>query len=261
MEDNGVASLKWAVGVITAPRKKGYYLDKTLSSLGAAGWDSIVVFAEPNSPIPSDFTGDVVRRRKQYGDWANWATAFYELLMSEPDADYYFIAEDDGLFCRGCREYLERTMPQLGKIGTVSPYCPGRYHVPDFVGYHNECHGSLTWSTLTVIMPHSSAVSFISDPNVQRHRFVDVFANDDIIWGFDVDPKNSAKDAIIGQWAKRNGLPMYYHTPCLASHIGTDSTLSDKQTTWENLAKDFIGQEAKPNWEDFRVRKNNTCLL
>ena len=53
---------KWTVGVITAPREKGYYLDQTLRSLKNAGWSDIVVFAEPGSPIPDDFEGHVVFR-------------------------------------------------------------------------------------------------------------------------------------------------------------------------------------------------------
>lgn len=243
---------KWAVGVVTAPRRTEY-LSGTLRSLLAAGFDP-VVFAEPESPVPSWFSGGVVRRRKRYGDWANWATALYDLLLSEPDADYYFMAEDDGVFCR-FKEYLEVRMPGLGEFATVSPYTPGRYHLANFVGFHNRCNGPFTWSTLTVVMPRRSAIGFFSDPDVQRHRFEDVFADSGIAWGFDVDPKNSAKDAIIGQWAANNDLPMYYHTPCLASHVGLDSTLSDKTTSWENLAKDFVGEDFTPNWSNPRIMR------
>lgn len=246
--------MKWTVGLITAPRNKGYYLDLTLNSLRVAGFGDVVVFAEPGSLIPQDHTGPVVFRRQTYGDWSNWATALYDLLLSEPDSDYYFMSEDDGLYCKNVKPYLDRILPTLGEFGTVSLYTPGRYHRPGFLGLHDECQGPLTWSTLSVIMTRAGVISFFSDPDVQRHRFENIFPTN-IVWGFTVDPKNSAKDAVLGQWAKKNGLPMFYHTPCLASHIGNHSTLSHKETSWENKAVDFVGEDFVPEWTDIRIKR------
>jgi hypothetical protein len=252
--------MKITVGVITAPRKCGYYLDQTLKSLDRAGFNDVTVFAEPGSVIPESFKGHVVRRPKTYGDWTNWATALYELLLSNPETDYFYMAEDDGIVCKGIIPYLERTLPMLGRFGTASIYCPGKYHIHNFIGYHDECHGALTWSTLTVIMPRDSVTSFFSEPFVQRHRFENVFESD-IAWGVEVDPCNSVKDAILGKWAQKNKLPMYYHTPCLASHIGIKSTLSSKQTSWENLAIDFVGEDYEPKWEKIRIKSNTRVLI
>lgn len=253
--------MKWTVGLITAPRKQGYYLDQTLKSLITAGWNEVIVFAEPGSVIPNWFHGPVVHRWKQFGDWCNWGTALYELLLSCPETDFFFMIEDDGLVCKGAKDYLEQTLPTLEDFGTVSIYCPGRYHKDGFCGFHDECRGALTWSTLTVIMSRKGVRSFFSDPDVQKHRFENIFPQN-ISWGFDVDPKNSAKDALLGQWALKNRLPMFYHTPSLAAHIGVHSTLSDKETTWENLAKDFVGEEFIPIWGNIKVRHiKNLSLL
>lgn len=252
--------MKWTVGLITAPRRDCYYLNDTLRSLTESGFGDVVVFAEPGSVVPEWHTGPVVRRWKQFGDWTNWATGLFELLLAEPDSDYYFMSEDDGLFCKGMRAYLERTLPTIGEFATVSPYCPGRYHKPGFVGYHDECNGPLTWSTLTVIMSRAGVRSFFSDPDVQRHRFEDIFPTG-IRWGVEVPPCNSVKDAVLGLWALKNNLPMFYHTPCLASHIGISSTLSSKNTNWENLAADFVGEGCVPAWETIKVKRTTKLPL
>ena len=116
-----------------------------------------------------------------------------------------------------------------------------------------------TWSTVTVIMQHKSVWKFFSDPDVQRHRFEDIFnvqkewrigtPNDN--YGTSVvsviDPiGNTIKDAVIGKWAEKNNLPVYFHTPALAEHIGYFSTLTDDVSNSDNnrMTEDFIGEEA-----------------
>lgn len=249
--------MKWTTAVIAANRANGDYLDTTLSSVIRAGWPDVSVYAEPNTVIPEWFKGTVVERRKQYGDWSNWATGLYDLLMTEPDTDYFFISEDDGLYCKGVRQYLEDAIPQLGDFGSLSFYTPSRYHKrrlsPTF---HNEGHGKTMWSTLTVIMSKESVIRFFSDIDVQRHRFCDLFEIGKNPEGFKASfgrgrtsvidcVGNTLKDAIIGHWAGRAGLPVYFHTPSLGQHIGQESTLTEDLSTVSNgrQASDFVGED------------------
>lgn len=236
--------MKWTVGVITAPRSADY-LSQCLGSLKNAGWDSPIVFAEPGSSIPAATTSIV--RRKTYGDWTNWATGLFELLLSEPNTDYFLMAEDDAVVCAGAKHYLEHVLPQLGEFASLSLYTPSVYHKPRFVGFHNELGGHRTWSTVTVVMHRQKAISFFSDPDVQRHRFENIFDVEDGFWSCNkVDPQNSIKDAVIGQWAAKHCWPVYYHTPSLAQHIGVVSTITDEDSTIENgrQALDFVGCDA-----------------
>jgi len=262
MRNGKPSKLKWTVGVTTAPREKGYYLDRTLRSLRNAGWDNIVVFAEPGSVIPDDFDGDVVSRRKQYGDWTNWGTGLYELFLSEPDTDYFFMAEDDALVCKGAKQYLESSLPFIGDFASVSLYTPAKYQQKT-KGFFNCCTGMGTWSTVTVIMPHQSVWKFFSDSDVQKHRFDDIFKVNREWWlntpcvsygqGYTsiIDTVgNTVKDAVIGQWAYKNKLPIYYHTPALAEHIGYYSTLTEDvaEVTNSRMTADFVGEDFVPDW-------------
>jgi hypothetical protein len=249
--------MRWTVGIITAPRENGYYLDRTLESLTRAGFCDPVVFAEPGSIVPEWFTGHVVGRRKKYGDWTNWATGLYELLLSEPVTDYFFMLEDDVVVCKGAREYLEYSLPQLGDFASLSLYTSSRYYRPNRDRmFHNECRGKNTWSTVTVVMSHASVLRFFSDPDVQKHRFFDIFKVKEGYWNNKASygagrtsvtdcVGNTIKDAVIGQWAEKLKLPVYFHTPSLAEHIGVSSTLTDDDSTPENgrMSKDFVGED------------------
>ena len=242
MDDNrSERCVRWSVGVITAPRQKGYYLDRTLESLKNAGWEA-VVFAEPGSIVPSSW--QTVSRRKQFGDWSNWACGLYELLLTEPESDYFFMAEDDVVLWNGSKKYLEQWLPLLEPFGAVSIYCPQQYYQKKFVGFHNECHDWRTCTTQTVIMSRDSVISFFSDPLVQRHRFEHTLPipAEKVPWGVEVDPKNSVKDAVIGMWAARNKLPIYFHSPSLGQHIGEHSTLTSKAA---HTATDFVDEDCQ----------------
>lgn len=233
-------SLKWSVGIITCPRKDGsYFLGRTVSSIQNAGWDDATIFAEPGAVIPDNFHGRVVERTRQYGDWTNWATGLFDLLLCEPESDYFLMSEDDVLYNRDSKTYLESSFPHLGNFGSLSIYTPSRYQHHTFHGWHDECRGVETWSTQTVIMSKESVIRFLSYPDTLRHRFQDIFHAPEVKWGVSGDPKNSVKDAVIGHWAKNNNLPVYFHTPSLAQHIGTTSTID---ATFHH-SEDFVGED------------------
>jgi hypothetical protein len=108
-------------------------------------------------------------------------------------------------------------------------------------------------------MSHHGVLNFFSDADVQKHRFFDIFKVGPKYWGGHngqgsygtgytsiIDTVgNTIKDAVIGQWAEKNDLPIFYHTPALAEHIGVHSTLTDDLSTSENsrMSKDFVGED------------------
>jgi hypothetical protein len=248
--------MKWTVGITTAPRDRGYYLDQTLKSLSRAGFDDPVVFAEPGSIIPSDFRGHVNYRRKKYGDWTNWASGLYELFLSEPETDFFLMLEDDALLCMGLRDYLNYCLPNLKDFASLNLYTSSKYFCPKRPRmFHNECQGKRTWSTVAVVMSQNSVLNFFADLDVQKHRFFDIFEVQQGFWNTNssygmgrssvIDcVGNTIKDAVIGQWAEKLSLPIFYHTPCLVEHIGEFSTLTDDVSNPDNgrMSLDFVGE-------------------
>lgn len=210
-------SPKWAVGVVTAPRAESC-IEKTLPSLRNGGWDDFVVYAEPGSVVPHD---KVVMRPEVYGDWANWYCGLSELVQTHPQADYVLMLEDDVVMCKNVRQYLDVSIPKLDDFAALSFYTPAFYNKFSTESMFNkEYEGSRTLGTLTVIMKMATALDFIGDPEISKRRFL---SKDSTMAA--QDWSNTAKDIFLGLWAKRKGLPIYYHSPSLAQHIGQKTTL------------------------------------
>lgn len=112
----------WAVGVTTAPRPQPT-LERTLSSLSAAGWERPRLFAEPGTALPSAFASlPQSRRESRLGAFSNWYLGLTELFFREPRADAYLMCQDDAVFALGARDYLETTLWPAANVGVVSIY-------------------------------------------------------------------------------------------------------------------------------------------
>ena len=201
--------MNWAVGVITAPRPIAT-LRRTLPSLARAGFAAPLVF------------DDADRR----GSWPNWLRAVTRLLHHFPRADALLVCEDDVIFCRGLRAYLERTLWPEERVALCSPYCPAVYRGP-FSGWHRERRGRYLVGSLCWALPRDVAAALLADldgATAGRHI-----------------------DARVGQWAADRGRSVWYHTPSLAQHLGeVNSALGDHRVSDLRHAADFVGEE----WEE-----------
>jgi len=196
----------WAVGVTTAPRPCAT-LDRTLVSLAATGF--------PTPIVVSDTT--------KTGSWPTWFAALQRLLTTHPGAIGYLIVQDDVVFCRNLRSYLERTLWPSETTALCSPFCPASYRRKD-AGWHRENHG---WNLV--------AAQCWAIPPATARKMVTELAG---IASF------SRVDAIVGRWAQSAGLDCWYHTPSLAQHVGLqNSALGDNIVSDLREAADFVGEE------------------
>jgi hypothetical protein len=208
--------MNWTVGITAAPRNDGY-LQQTIES-AAKNFQDIHVFAEPILENP----GGVIfhQHGEKFGDWSNFLCALFYLLTTRPKTDYFLLLEDDVTLCNNIAYYLEGLIPQVGRFAALSIYTPRRYaRYGRYV--HNECHGVQTWGGQAMVFGRHEAVRFLSSPDVLLHRsFGETYQGRDIA--------NSRKDAIIGMWAEREQLPLYFHSPSLAQHTGRISSLGSE---------------------------------
>jgi hypothetical protein len=203
---NGKHVASWALGITTAPRPEST-LRRTGQSLAAAGWSDYQVFDDVDGA----------------GAWRNWIDGLAQLVDREPHADAYMMVQDDAVFCRGLRAYLERTLWPAADVALCSPYCP--------TPYKQRRHGwnrqSLGWDLVGAVcwvFPPSSARALLRDlAPVEAQRQI---------------------DARIGCWAAAVGRSVWYHTPSLAQHIGMgNSALGDPLVNALRTAGDFVGEE------------------
>ncbi|HUT09045.1 MAG TPA: hypothetical protein VMY42_00980 [Thermoguttaceae bacterium] len=222
---------RWAVGITTAPRPRPT-LERTMQALTDAGWDRYSIFAEPGAPLPlvDPDRIRVYRRPATLDIWQNWITGLADLLAAYPEADAFFMLQDDVLLCRGLRDYLERVLwPADHRVGICSPYQPAPYLAEHpGAGFYLQNRGWYLAGALTWIIPPATARSLLPTwANFEAERQL---------------------DARIGNWCLETGRSVWYHSPSLAQHLGLGNSASGDESR-HNLrrAGDFIGRDRKPS--------------
>jgi hypothetical protein len=230
--DWGKPDARWAVAVTTAPRKPAT-LERSLRSLAAAGFTDVRVFAEPGSTVPK---WDVVAvHERTLGPFQNWRTSLAALRDEKPDAEFYAVFQDDVLYSRGLKEFLESDLWFADDIGFVSPYrsegkkVKGRFIASEKYMDRREplrerCRlGNGLWGALTYVMPRASVDVLLADEALKiRERTIDLA----------IHPTLAAK-----------GLRAWYYNPSLAEHMKGASSLDHGQGRGMNSGKTFRGEE------------------
>ncbi|MGE3821216.1 MAG: hypothetical protein AB7I30_17520, partial [Isosphaeraceae bacterium] len=229
---HGVAAT-WAVGVTTAPRREPT-LDRCLESLAAAGWDHPRLFIDaPVDLPPRAALLPQTYRDVAVGAWPNYLLALQELVLRQPRADAYLIVQDDALFYQGesIRPYLERHVlwPGTEPGGSiVSLYCASAY-TRSRPGWH-RLRGRWAWGALAFIFPNALARAFLMDRTVFAHRWIG---------------RNQGLahiDVVVGRWARRRRIGVWYPCPSLVQHIGETSSLWEgARALGDRRARRFLG--------------------
>jgi hypothetical protein len=231
----------WCVGVTTAPRREPT-LETTLGSLHAAGWSDVRLFAEPHSEVPSG-TEDlfITRRAELLGAFSNWYLGLAELVMRSPDADAYFLCQDDIVLCQNLRGYLEERLWPARAVGVVSVYCAAWQDHFGTVGFHQLDAGWHSCGALAYVFSNAGAKALLTHPLFLQHRT------------HGPESGGASIDSVVGQWCRMSGLPYYVHSPSLVQHVGRTSALWRRDgDSVRRHASSFLGEErdALQWWED-----------
>lgn len=210
----------WAVGITTAPRKEPT-ISQCYASIVSAGWNDILVFAEPNCYAP----GKVVRRYSNIGAWQNWFLGLSELVLRYPDADAYLMFEDDALLAKSIdiRSYLEEcSWPD--DVGLISLYCSSVYSKTEPGWYTTD--RPWFWGALAIVLPRNIAIKALGAAQVATNHY----------------KMQCGTDVILGYVIDGFGLKAYYCSPSLVSHIGSTSTIfnDDNSARGARKEKEFI---------------------
>lgn len=108
---------RWAYGLTTVPERRDTLFPRTLQSLRLAGFPNPRVFCDGGiDPRPYEDMGlEVTLRHPKVKAFGNWILALWELYLRDPRADRYALFQDDVIFVRNLREYLDRQpFPEKG---------------------------------------------------------------------------------------------------------------------------------------------------
>ncbi len=199
-------TIVWAVGVLTAPRKRPT-LEATLFDLKRAGFADVQLFAEPGADIPAGFQHlPVTRQGRALGVFGNTVTALSALYLSQPQAEAFALFQDDISVAEGLRAWCNRELWPSGQ-GLVSLFTM-KEQSGTATGWQVAQRGMFrTFGALGFIFRRDVLLAFLSDHRVWLHR----------------QSRRHGSDAAIGEWATRTGHGIAYHTPSLLQHRGETS--------------------------------------
>jgi hypothetical protein len=140
------------------------------------------------------------------------------------------MAEDDVLFCRNLRTYLEKVLWPAETLGVVSLYNPSH---PESSKRRFEPFDSAGLpGALALVFPNAAARLLLSDSRVLLHRRR----------GPSIGSRLT--DVVVGEWAQRSGWPAYLHWPSLCQHIGeTTSVWQPEQDFAVRQAISYVGED------------------
>jgi len=213
----------WACGVAAAPRNTTIQR-KCFASLYAAGWDNILVSAEPTTPIWDQPYLEWHRSKTKQFAFPNFVRLLRHLLVRRPHAKYFHLVQDDTVFALGLREYLEKYLWPTPKGGCVSLYTPSHYaSIPAKNGWIEVTrkYTRNIWGACSLVFPREVAEQLHA-----RSRW----------W-----KRKGQIDVWVGQEIRRMGLTYCCASPSLAQHIGGDSPMKHGPATGRRRAADFVG--------------------
>lgn len=213
-----VPEFRWASAMLTAPRLVST-IQKSYDSLGQAGFDDLLIFAEPGSLLPANARSDrIVLRENRLGNIRNFYDALCTLWTRQPEADAYVVFQDDVIAAEGLRVWCETQLwPQ--DCGVVSLFTP-RIHTTSEAGwsvlspgFHRVCGAQ------GLVFRRDLLEQFLSDPRVLK----------------EVERRQHCDDAVVAAWLGRNGLGLAYHSPSLLQHLAVPSSLFVGETDRRNF--------------------------
>ena len=101
-------SLKWAYGITTVETRTDNLLPSTIKSLAKAGFNKPRLFMDSPSHTFYEHL-QVTWRTPTVGPLSNWMLGLAELYLREPNAHGYIMFQDDAIFCKNLRKYLEES--------------------------------------------------------------------------------------------------------------------------------------------------------
>lgn len=190
---------QWAGGLTMVPARLDL-AKQTLASIAAAGWRNPWVFCDGEI---GRFHPRMTVRPQPIGAFGNFFLGLQELMLRYPTAEKYVMVQDDVVFSRNVRQFLERGTPTgILSLHTIQA---------------NE--GPPGWNR--VKRWGSGAQAYVI-PRELAKRIVG-----DSLWLEHPKEKRGRKqiDTIMDRWCRAQNVPHYTHTPSLSQHVGFASTL------------------------------------
>lgn len=235
--------MRWAVGLTTVPKRIETTLRRSLDSLWEAGWKNgdVRVFLDGTTPyLPSWLTSRAMTvRSPATNGFTNWCLGLEELVHRHPNADRYLMVQDDVLYGRNLRTYLERTPWIPGTYLNLILYPDNEIGKPsqDYRGWY-PCNRN-GQGAQALVFDQCAVEMLLTSPVFYRRR---LDRNLDTK-GREMRTRNI--DGGISSAFQKSGYREYVHSPSLVDHIVEEPSV--------------IGNKEQPRITSF-IGENFNCL-
>lgn len=212
----------WVCGLTTVPSRLNNLLPRTLASLESAGFPKPRLFVDGTDDAGpwKHFGLPITPRDQPILPYGNWILGLAEVYVRDPNADRYAMFQDDVVFVKNLRYYLDKqAFPRVGywNLYTFPENQPFALAPPTA-----EAHGkwfvsnqrgkgalALVFSQEGVrkLLTHQAIVDKPAGKSPKRWRNID--------------------GAVIHALGHTVGWLEYCHNPSLVQHTGIDSSLTD----------------------------------
>lgn len=239
--------ISWSVVVTTAPRETPK-LQTTINCLREAGWDSPVVFSEPNSYVSDAIT---VQNEQKKGVWRNWLQAVEFAL--ESNADAIMTVQDDITLHPESKLFAEKVLNDWPEdCGYLSLYTPLHYSV--IKGKKKPwgiypVHTKSIWGAMCLVWKPSMLREVVSTERARNwvgvraqlteQQYSDRKQNPELVRNL---------DTVLGYVIHRDlEKKTYYCNPSCCQHISEDSSIGGRPATGKRAARYVAGEEGTPS--------------
>ena len=231
LSSHRIPQLTWAVGLLTAPRRRPV-IRQTLDSLRRSGFDRIHVFAEPGSVVPpADPDVTVTVHERRLGNFLNFYSSLSVMLAENPSADAIAVFQDDIQLADGLRQWCDAQFWPLD-AGVVSLFTP-RLHSGKTIGWSVLISGrERVCGAQALVFRRDALQRFLSDPQVMLR----------------LQTRDQHDDAVVAAWVAREGTGIAYHTPSLVQHVGDVSSIFPSGPDRRNFAHAVSSVDDIASW-------------
>ena len=226
--------MKWSVAVTTCNERRTTFLPRTLRSLAAAGFIDPHLHCDGISTkfvLPLDVNRRQANRATLHnpsvGAIGSWLLTLWQLWLTDSQADYYAIFQDDVVLCRNVCEYLEKRIGLI-QTGYLNLYTDvandnllGTYNKPskDFQGWYQSDQTGR--GAVALVFPRLAVPAVLS---WKKWLYLDTTAS---------------IDGMVSTALRMAYFTEYVHNPSLVQHVGNPSLLNHPFTQ----SPCFLGEE------------------
>jgi hypothetical protein len=209
----------WAIGVTTVPQRRKDLLPKTIASMKQANFTDPWLFVDGEADTlsyPSEFRLNTVCRFPKILTAGHWVLSLYELYIRHPAMERYAIFQDDVVFCKNVRTYLDalpfqpKTYWNLYTAPSNEVFLGERHQGNPPVGFHPS--NQLGKGALALVFDREGVQTLLATRSLSNRP-----ANTNLNT-FAID--GGIQEALVVQ----NGYKELVHYPSLCQHTGYGKT-------------------------------------